>query len=399
MFFAFVGFCIACFAVVLFLTFQFMHNGASDASADVVFEVLPGQGMKLVSQRLEAKGLVKNAWLFAFYAKMTGESSKLKRGEYQLNTSMTPDQIMAVVTSGKSIFRNLTFAEGLTVFDVAEILAKAGYGNYADNLALMYNQDLIKSLLGEPQESLEGYLFPETYQVTKFDSPKQILTQMVNRFLTVWKDYENLAQLAQWTRHQTVIFASIVEKETGAKSDRPLVSSVFHNRLKKNMRLQTDPTVLYGLAVIQKKMPNNITRADLITPTPYNTYTNAGLPPTAISNPGRDAFEATFKPAQTNYLYFVSRNDGTTSFSENLIDHNKAVQTFQLRPKDRSGKSWRDLHESHRANTGTMNNGPEKPGSVLSKPTNMAKPPIGKPIAPETKTRPPAQKSVKDVNN
>ena len=360
-----------------------MHNGASDVATDVVFEVLPGQGMNLVAQQLESKSLVKNAWVFAMYARITGESPKLKRGEYQLNTAMTPDQIMSVITSGKSIFRNLTFAEGLTVFDVAEILEKSGYGKYDENLALMFDKDFIKALLGETQDSLEGYLFPETYQVTKFDTTKDILSQMVNRFLLVWKDFENLAQLARWTRHQTVTFASIVEKETGAKSDRPLVSSVFHNRLKKNMRLQTDPTVLYGLAVVRKKMPNNITRNDLVTPTPYNTYTNAGLPPTAISNPGRDAYEATFRPAQTNYLYFVSRNDGTTNFSESLADHNRAVQTFQMSSKDRSGKSWRDLNETNRANM----NESAVPGTKVPA------------VVPTKKNLSPVQKPVKAVNN
>ncbi len=343
MLFSFLGFIAAVGCVVFFLSFQFMHSGVSDESKEVIFEVTPGQGMNLVAQLLSEKGLVKNGWLFAQYARITGESPKLKRGEYALNTNMTPDQILAVITSGKSIFRNLTFAEGLNIFDVAEILEKAGYGTAAENIELMLNKDFIKNLLGEDQPSLEGYLFPETYQVTKFDTVKDIIAQMVGRFLVVWKDYENLAQLNGWTRHQAVTFASLVEKETGAISDRPLVSSVFHNRLKKKMRLQTDPTVLYGIAITQRKMPNNITKADLLNPTPCNTYTIFGLPPTAISNPGREAFEATFKPAQTEFLYFVSKNDGTTQFSEDLSAHNNAVQTYQMNSKNREGKSWRDL--------------------------------------------------------
>ncbi len=327
-----------------------MHNGASEESKEVIFEVAPGLGMNMVAQLLEEKNLVKNAWVFAQYARVTGESPKLKRGEYLLNTNMTPDQIMAVITSGKSIFRNLTFAEGLNIFDIADMFEKAGYGAAAENLELMLNKDFVKSLLGEDQPSLEGYLFPETYQVTKFDTVKDIISQMVNRFLLVWKDYEGLARQSGWTRHQTVTFASLVEKETGAKSDRPLVSSVFHNRLKKKMRLQTDPTVLYGIAIQQRKMPNNITKLDLVTPTAYNTYTNFGLPPTAISNPGREAFEATFRPAQTGFLYFVSKNDGTTHFSENLNQHNSAVQTYQMNSKNREGKSWRDLQEAVKPN-------------------------------------------------
>ena len=379
MLFAFLGFIAAVGCVVFFLSFQFMHSGASDESNEVIFEVAPGQGMNFVAQMLSEKGLVKNGWLFAQYARITGESPKLKRGEYSLNTNMNPDQILAVITSGKSIFRNLTFAEGLNIFDVAEILEKAGYGTAAENIELMLNKDFIKTLLGEDQPSLEGYLFPETYQVTKFDTVKDILTQMVGRFLVVWKDYENLAKLSGWTRHQTVIFASLVEKETGAKSDRPLVSSVFHNRLKKNMRLQTDPTVLYGVAMTQRKMPNNITKSDLLTPTPYNTYTNYGLPPTAISNPGKEAFEATFRPAQTEFLYFVSKNDGTTQFSESLNQHNNAVQTYQMNSKNREGKSWRNLQPP--SVTKVVPPLKANPGPIIQKKeAKLPQPPTNKPL-------------------
>ena len=379
MLFAFLGFIAAVGCVVFFLSFQFMHSGASDESNEVIFEVAPGQGMNFVAQMLSEKGLVKNGWLFAQYARITGESPKLKRGEYSLNTNMNPDQILAVITSGKSIFRNLTFAEGLNIFDVAEILEKVGYGTAAENIELMLNKDFIKTLLGEDQPSLEGYLFPETYQVTKFDTVKDILTQMVGRFLVVWKDYENLAKLSGWTRHQTVIFASLVEKETGAKSDRPLVSSVFHNRLKKNMRLQTDPTVLYGVAMTQRKMPNNITKSDLLTPTPYNTYTNYGLPPTAISNPGKEAFEATFRPAQTEFLYFVSKNDGTTQFSESLNQHNNAVQTYQMNSKNREGKSWRNLQPP--SVTKVVPPLKANPGPIIQKKeAKLPQPPTNKPL-------------------
>jgi UPF0755 protein len=168
---------------------------------------------------------------------------------------------------------------------------------------------------------------------------------MVNRFLTVWKDVEAEAKNLGWSRLQVITLASIVEKETGASFERPLVASVFHNRLVKKMRLQTDPTVMYGVAIKQGKMPTNITKNDLLTPTAYNTYTNEGLPPAPISNPGKEAIMAVFKPAQTKYLFFVSQNNGTHMFSENLEQHNKAVQTYQMNAKARENKSWRDLKE------------------------------------------------------
>ncbi len=207
--------------------------------------------------------------------------------------------------------------------------------------------------MGEKQNSLEGYLFPETYKVTKFDTPKEIITQMVKRFLSVYEELApDIAQFQQrypqrkWNRHQIVTFASIVEKETGAAQERPMISSVFHNRLNINMKLQTDPTVIYGQALLSGVVSKNITKQDLLTPTSHNTYTIYGLPPTPISNPGRDSLLAALNPANSKYLYFVSQNDGTHRFSESLEAHNSAVKTFQLNPKAREGKSWRDLKKN-----------------------------------------------------
>lgn len=335
-----------------FFGYQFLHTGISSDSTEVLFDVNPGQSMPAVAANLENAKLVKSAKLFQWYSRYRGMNPKLKRGEYALNAAMTPDEILAVITSGKSVARNFTVPEGLNMWDIAELLEKNNYGTKQEALALFRDREFIQSLLGENLDSLEGYLFPETYKVTKFDSQKDIVIQMVRRFLTVYAEiqpditvFKQAFPQRRWSRNQLVTFASIVEKETGAKEERPLVSSVFHNRLDKNMRLQTDPTVLYGVALVRGQMPKNITRNDLLTPTRHNTYTNYGLPPTPISNPGKEALLAAMKPRPSKYLYFVSHNDGTHRFSENLEAHNAAVKTFQMNPKARAGKSWRDLNK------------------------------------------------------
>jgi len=251
-----------------------------------------------------------------------------------------------MLTSGKSLARSITIAEGLNIFDIAAEFEKEKICTQKEFLEIVEDKDFIKSLLGEELPSLEGYLFPETYKYTKYEGPKVIISSMVKRFLIVWNE-----QLAgeigklNWSRNQVVTLASIVEKETGAAFERPLISSVFHNRITKKMRLQTDPTVLYGMALRDRKMPINITRADLHTPTPYNTYTIDSLPPAPIANPGKEALLAVLNPATSNFLFFVSQNNGTHVFSETLQQHNKAVQQYQLNAKARENKSWRDLQK------------------------------------------------------
>lgn len=328
---------------IVFFGNQFLNSGVSDDATEILFDVMPNQTMSTVSNNLIEARLIKNRWLFFQYAKFKGANAKLKKGEYALNQSLTPDQIIAVITSGKSVARNFTVVEGSNIFDIAELVERSGIAKKEEFFNLIRDKEFITQVLGEPRESLEGYLFPETYKITKFDTLKEVITQMVRRFQKVWTEFELEAKAIGWNRNQVMIFASIVEKETGHEKDRTIVSSVFHNRLKKKMKLQTDPTVLYGVAMNMGAMPKNITKLDLMTPTRYNSYTNYGLPPTPISNPGKNAIAAALRPANTKYLYFVSRNDGTTAFSESLNQHNNAVNVFQINPKAREGKSWKDL--------------------------------------------------------
>jgi UPF0755 protein len=192
--------------------------------------------------------------------------------------------------------------------------------------------------------TLEGYLYPDTYFFNKTISPEDMTRQMVRKFFSVWsKEFDTRATQLGMTRHQVVTLASIVEKETGAPNERPMISSVFHNRLKKHMRLQSDPTTIYG---IWKRYKGNIHKRDLLESTPYNTYTVAALPVGPISNPGVEAIRAALHPAESPYLFFVSHNDGTHEFTKTFGEHTAAVKRFQLDPKAREGKSWRDLNQN-----------------------------------------------------
>lgn len=334
---------VAVAAALGYIAQAFIISPASEDSTEIIYEVQPGQSFNVIAKDLEERGLVKNAFIFSMYGRFTNQRGQLKRGEYALRHNMNAQEIMSVITSGKSIAKPFTVAEGLNIYEIAELYEKQGFGQKADFLALVKDKAFAQQLLGEPIEGLEGYLFPETYMITKFETTRHLITSMVRRFLTVYTSLDAGVALPGWSRHQIVTLASIIEKETGAKEDRGLVSSVFHNRLGKKMKLQTDPTILYGMADLSGVMPNNIRKDDILRPTRFNTYVIGALPPGPISNPGRESLMATLRPQKSNYLYFVSRNDGTTVFSADLVNHNKAVNQFQINPKARQGKSWRDL--------------------------------------------------------
>jgi UPF0755 protein len=336
---------VAAGAAVGYVAYDFTHSAAGVDASEVVFEVQPGQSFNVVAKDLESKGLVKNATAFSLYARFLNQRSQLKRGEYALRPDMLPKEVLSVIISGKSISKPFTVSEGLNIYEIADLYETGGFGKKEEFLALAKDPALAKQLLGDSVTSLEGYLFPETYMITKYDSTKDLITAMVRRFQSVYQTLGADAALPGWNRNQIVTLASIIEKETGAGEDRPLISSVFHNRLVKKMKLQTDPTIIYGLADMTGVVPSDIHKEDILKPTRYNTYVINALPPGPISNPGKDALVAALKPAASNYLYFVSRNDGTTVFSESLDRHNSAVQKFQVNPKAREGKSWRDLNK------------------------------------------------------
>lgn len=343
---AVLAFVVALGGGVAFLGYQFLTSKPSSEAQDVVYEVALGTSFATIAQELQFKGLLKNADFFNIYARLTGERSKIKVGEYLLRTNMTPPEILRVITSGKSIARSFTVSEGLSIYEIADLYQRQGFGTAAEFMKAVRDPDLVRSLLGESHSSLEGYLFPETYMLTKFTNTRALIANMVQRFMNVYNESIPANETQGMTRHQIVTLASIIEKETGAPHERPLISSVFHNRLKKRIRLQTDPTVIYGKAESLGKIVINITRMDLRAPTKYNTYVIYGLPPGPIANPGKEALQAAIRPESSDYLFFVSQNDGTHIFSEDYAKHNRAVQKFQVDRKAREGKSWRDLNKS-----------------------------------------------------
>lgn len=321
----------------------FFWTPTSSSSESILYEVKRGTTIGSLTEDLQQLGLVKDKALFALLMRVHRVGARLKAGEYALRKNMAPAELIEVLTSGRSVGRLFTVSEGLNMFEIAELFEAQGFGKREDFLKAARDPQLIQQMLGQKLPSLEGYLFPETYSVTKYMKASEIVRKMVAHFLKEFAPFEEQARAMGWSRHKVVTLASIIEKETGVPEERPLISSVFHNRLQKKMRLQTDPTIIYAKALQIGRVVISITRQDLRMEHPYNTYVISGLPPGPIANAGRAAFAAAVKPEESDYLFFVSRNDGTHIFSEEYKDHKAAVQEFQKNPEARKGKSWRDL--------------------------------------------------------
>jgi UPF0755 protein len=222
---------LSAFLVLGWQGISFVTIPAGSGKTALDFEVKAGESFTAIAKRLEAKGLVKNATYLKIFSKLRGVTGDIRVGEYELSDGMTPTEILKILSSGKSKLRSFTVPEGQNIFEIAQILAEKGYGTTEENLANFKDPALIHELLGQKLPSLEGYLFPETYNVTKYTTPKEIAKIMVERFKAVWDElpYESL----KMSRHEIVTLASIVEKETGAPEERPRIASVFHNRLRR----------------------------------------------------------------------------------------------------------------------------------------------------------------------
>jgi UPF0755 protein len=310
-------------------------------SQDPSFKILlvePGSFTK-TSELLYTEGLIKNPKRFSLLARVMRLTSEVKVGEYEVQMNMTPFQLLKVITSGKSVLHAVHIPEGFNLDQIADELAEKDLVDREEFIKLARDPRMAH-FLGVKETTLEGYLYPETYSFTHFTGERMILKTMVDKFFEVYnREIKFAAEKQSKSLHDIVTLASIIEKETGAPEERPMIASVFYNRLKLNMLLQTDPTVIYG----KKGDKKNITRKDLTDANPYNTYVHKGLPIGPISNPGKESLLAAIEPADSKYLYFVSQNNGTHTFSRTYTDHLKAVTKFQLNPKARDGKSWRDL--------------------------------------------------------
>jgi UPF0755 protein len=318
-----------------------IYTASADNSEPVELRVEQGEPFAAVVRKLRAQRLIPNEKLFSLWARLTGSDKKIQWGVYRFDPSLAPQEVLHRLVTGKRVFLMVTIPEGLTIKEIAELLAKMQLADREKFLAAAADPELLATL-GLKEKGLEGYLFPNTYQFTPMTSEKEIIVIMADHFRKasepIWAQLDSRQQLS---RHDIITLASIIEKETGIEAERPLVSAVFHNRLKRNMPLQSDPTVIYGL----KEFDGNLTRKDLKDQNPYNTYRIPALPPGPICNPSLASIKAALQPADVPYLFFVSKNDGTHIFSRDLESHNQAVRTHQtireVTPANRKTSSLR----------------------------------------------------------
>ena len=291
-----------------------------------VVRILPGMSLKSIARLLEQEGLIQDACKFLVLAWWKKAGKKVQWGDFELRTGMPPGTLLDYLVTGRTMLKRVTIPEGFTLQQVAGRLTEENLVQEKAFLDSARDPDLLKAL-GIPGDSLEGYLFPDTYFFHRGMSSQTIQKRMVGRFQQVWGELEREGVSAEApSQKNMVILASVVEKESGLGSERPLIASVFFNRLEQGMALQSDPTVIYGL----KNFNGDLTKKDLQKPGPYNTYIKPGLPPGPIANPGREALRAVLSPARSDYLYFVSKNDGSHCFSRTLKEHQRAVARYQL---------------------------------------------------------------------
>jgi UPF0755 protein len=315
------------FLLAVFFTLAFalfLVSPADKAAGDQVFVVKEGQSLREAAEELEEKGIVKSRRLFVLWAKLTGQTKQIKAGEYALSARMAPVGILKKLQKGMVITYAVTIPEGYTMEQIADLLESKGLVKKAQFLNLARDPKVL-SHYGTPGPSLEGYLFPDTYHFSRGLPPLTLIDAMVKRFWQIVGPLKERADEVKMKMEDVVILASIVEKETGRPEERPAIASVFLNRLKRGMRLESDPTVIFGLGAFD----GNLKKDDLTRETPYNTYVIRGLTPGPIANPGLDAIKAVLYPARTDYLYFVSKNDGSHYFSKTLAEHNRAVEIYQ----------------------------------------------------------------------
>ena len=309
----------------------------------VLVEVAAGEPLGVVAERLAAAGLLPDGLAgprtLVLWARLRGTDRQIKSGEYELSAALSPLGILRKLTVGEVKTWPVTLREGLTLEEVAARLDEAGVAGRDALVELARDPEFARGL-GVQADSLEGYLFPETYRFQRDTRPALVLERISAEFRAAWQPADREALAASgMTLHEVVTLASIVAKETGAAHERPRISAVFHNRLRKGMRLQSDPTVIYGMLQETGAFDGNIRRRDLEADTPYNTYTRSGLPPGPISSVGMASIRAVLAPEDVPYLYFVSQNDGTHYFSTTLREHVNAVNRYQKRRKRKSDES------------------------------------------------------------
>jgi len=312
--------------VVHFVTFLYISPSSEEVNK--IIEVQPGATLREVTILLSKEHLIAQVPYFILLGKLTLTERNIKPGEYAFTTRMLPLEILDSLKQGKILTYELVVPEGYTADQIAHLVEDEKMADYDTFMGLVNDPVFIRSL-GIKASSLEGYLFPDTYYFPKKIGAVEVIQTMVAKFHDTYEPaLEERAEELNMTQNEVITLASMIEKETSSDVERRLVSGVFHNRLRKKMPLQSDPTVIYAL------MPNfhrTLYKRDLRTDSPYNTYQHIGLPPGPIANPGRESLYAALYPDNVAYLYFVSKNDGTHYFSSTLQEHNRAVRKYQKR--------------------------------------------------------------------
>jgi UPF0755 protein len=297
--------------------------------AEQFVELPPGSTSPSIGQRLVDAGIVRDLPTFRTALWISGKGRRLKAGDYRFDRAMTPFEVIDKIARGDVFVITVTFPEGLTIAEMAKIFESHGLGTASAFVAASKDASLVHDI-DPAAHDLEGYLFPETYLLSRHADAAKLMRTMVGRFDHVFTpELRQAAQSRGLTVRQAVTLASIVEKETAKSEERPLVAAVYATRLRIGMPLQCDPTVIYALARAGR-YDGNIHKGDLAYDSPYNTYRYPGLPPGPIASPGRGSLEAAVHPADADYLYFVSRNDGSHEFARTLDEHNRNVQKFQV---------------------------------------------------------------------
>ena len=306
----------------------FLFTPVSLPNKPYEFDVKSGASMKRVAQQLAQAGVIQQPFTFTLAARLSGKGSALKAGNYALNATLTPWELLQKLTNGDVSQSQIKFIEGWNFRQIRQAL-NSEPGLQHDTRELSDAEIMAK--LGWPDQHPEGRFFPDTYFFSNGMSDLAILGRahklMQTQLETVWRERD--AKLPYSTMEEALIMASIIEKETGQASERPLIAGVFMHRLQIGMLLQTDPTVIYGMGL---NFDGNLRKQDLLADTPYNTYTRGGLPPTPIAMPGIESLRAAVHPANTRALYFVGRGNGSHQFSATLEEHNRAVNKYQRRP-------------------------------------------------------------------
>lgn len=313
----------ACLLIVLawYLLCLLLPAGSGNSVREVSFPA--GSGIRKLAEELKSSGIIRSSWHLILVSRLRGQAHRLKAGDYRFNDGMTTTSILDKLVNGDVDFQRFALPEGYSIYQAAELLEQRGVLGRDEFLRACRDPRLL-ARLAIPADSVEGYLYPATYNLSRGGTAEQLVSQMTARAEKALDALPGNGAGGGFTRHELLTLASMIEKEAVSAAEKPLISSVFHNRLQIGMPLQSDPTAVYGVRAFAGK----VTKADIERRSPYNTYLNSGLPPGPIGNPGSDAIAAALHPANTPFFYFVARQDGTHQFSRTLDEHNLAVRRY-----------------------------------------------------------------------